>query len=60
MFIVMLKFVLGMKNSYFKIVNIELLFINNNIEEDNRYKLEKLLNKHITSRNNKDRRKKIV
>jgi hypothetical protein len=49
----MLKFVSKKKDSYFRIVNIELLSINN-IEEDNRYKFEKLLDKYITSRNNKD------
>ncbi len=55
----MLKLASKKKDSYFKVVNIELLFINN-VEKDNRYKLEKLLDKHIISRDNKNRRKKIV
>jgi hypothetical protein len=59
MFIVMLEFTSKKKNLYFRIVNIRLSFINN-VEKDNRYKFEKLLNRRVTSRNNKDRRKKIV
>jgi len=41
------------KDSYFKIVNIELSSINN-VEEDNRYKFEKLLDRRVTSRDSKD------
>ena len=59
MFIIILKFVLKKKDLYSRVVNIDLLFINN-VEEDNRYKLEKLLNKRVTSLDNKDRKKKIV
>jgi len=59
MFIAMLELALKKKDSYFKIVNIELLFMNN-VEKDNRYKFEKLLDKRVTSRDSKDRRKKIV
>ncbi len=59
MFITILKFVLKKKDLYSRVVNIDLLFINN-VEEDNRYKLEKLLNKRVTSLDNKDRKKKIV
>jgi len=55
----MLKLVSKKKDLYFKIINIKLLFVNN-IEKDNRYKLKRLLDKYITSRNSKDRRKKIV
>jgi hypothetical protein len=58
-FIIILKFVLKKKDLYSRVVNIDLLFINN-VEEDNRYKLEKLLNKRVTSLDNKDRKKKIV
>jgi len=58
-FITILKFVLKKKDLYSRVVNIDLLFINN-VEEDNRYKLEKLLNKRVTSLDNKDRKKKIV
>jgi hypothetical protein len=49
----MLKFVLKKKDLYFKVINIELLFVNN-IEKDNRYKLEKLLDKYIILRDNKN------
>jgi hypothetical protein len=59
MFIVILKFASKKKDSYFKIMNIELLSINN-VEKDIRYKFERLLDKRITLRNNKNRRKKIV
>jgi len=59
MFIVMLKFASKKKDPYFRIVNIELSLVNN-VEKDNQYKLEKLLDKRVTSRDNKDRRKKIV
>ncbi len=59
MFIVMLKFASKKKDLYFRIVNIELSSINN-VEKDNRYKFEKLLDKRITSHDNKDRKKKIV
>jgi hypothetical protein len=58
MFIVILEFASKKKNLYFKIVNIKLSFMN--VEKDDRYKFEKLLNRRITSRDNKDRRKKIV
>jgi len=51
--------VLKKKDLYFRIVNIKLSSINN-VEEDNRYKFEKLLDRHITSRDSKDRKKKIV
>ncbi len=59
MFIVMLELVLKKKNSYFKVINIDTSFMNN-VEKDDQYKLEKLLNKRITSHDNKNRRKKIV
>jgi len=59
MFIVILKFASKKKDSYFRIVNIELLSINN-VEKDIRYKFERLLDKRITLRDSKDRRKKIV
>ncbi len=59
MFIVMLELAPKKKNSYSKIVNIELSFINN-VKKDDRYKLEKLLDKRVASRDNKDRRKKVV
>jgi hypothetical protein len=59
MSIVILKFVSKKKDLYFRIVNIKLWSINN-VEEDNRYKFEKLLDRHITSRDSKDRKKKIV
>jgi len=59
MFIVILKFASKKKDSYFRIVNIELLFINN-VEKDIRYKFERLLDKRITLRDSKNRRKKIV
>jgi hypothetical protein len=59
MSIVILKFVSKKKDLYFRIVNIKLSSINN-VEEDNRYKFEKLLDRHITSRDSKDRKKKIV
>ena len=41
------------KDSYFRVVNIKLLSIDN-IEEDNRYKLERLLDKYMILRDNKD------
>jgi len=44
------------KDSYFKIVNIELSFVNN-VEKDDQYKLEKLLNRRIMSRDNKNQKK---
>jgi len=59
MFIAMLEFASKKKDSYFKVINIELSSMNN-VEEDDQYKLEKLLDRRVTSRNNKDRRKKIV
>jgi hypothetical protein len=55
----MLELALKKKDSYFKVINIELSFVNN-VEENNQYKFEKLLDKRITSRDSKDRRKKIV
>jgi len=45
--------VLKKKDLYFRVVNIKLLSIDN-IEEDNRYKLERLLDKYIILRDNKD------
>ncbi len=59
MFIAMLELASKKKDSYFKIINIKLSSINN-VEKDNRYKFEKLLDKRITSRDNKDQKKKIV
>jgi len=59
MFIAMLDFASKKKNSYFRIINIELSSMNN-VEEDDRYKFEKLLDKRVTSRDNKDQKKKIV
>ncbi len=59
MFIVMLEFILKKKDSYFRVVNIDTSFVNN-VEENNRYKFEKLLDKRITSHDSKDRKKKIV
>jgi len=59
MFIAMLEFASKKKNSYFRIINIELSSMNN-VEEDDRYKFEKLLDKRVTSRDNKDQKKKIV
>jgi len=59
MFIVMLESTSKKENLYFRIINIELLSINN-VEKDNRYKLERLLDKRVTSRDSKDRKKKIV
>ncbi len=59
MFIVMLEFAPKKKDLYFRIVNIKLSSINN-VEKDDRYKLEKLLNRRITSRDSKNRKKKIV
>jgi len=53
MFIVMLKFAPKKKDSYFRIVNIKLSFMNN-VKKDDRYKFERLLDKRITSRDNKD------
>ncbi len=55
----MLKLVSKEKNSYFRIVNIKLSFLNN-VEKNNRYKFERLFDKRVTSRNSKDRRKKII
>ncbi len=55
----MLEFTSKKKNSYFRIINIELFSINN-VEKDNRYKLKRLLDKRVTSRDSKDRKKKIV
>jgi len=55
----MLEFASKKKDLYFRIVNIKLLSINN-VEKDNRYKFERLLDRRVTSRNNKDRKKKIV
>ncbi len=59
MFIAMLEFASKKKNSYFRIINIELSSMNN-VEENDRYKFEKLLDKRVTSRDNKDQKKKIV
>ncbi len=59
MFIVMLEFAPKKKDLYFRIVNIKLSSINN-VEKVDRYKLEKLLNRRITSRDSKNRKKKIV
>jgi hypothetical protein len=59
MFIVILELASKKKDLYFKIVNIKLSSINN-VKKDDQYKLEKLLDKRITSCDNKDRRKKIV
>jgi len=59
MFIVMLKFTSKKKNSYFRVVNIKLSFVNN-VEKNDQYKFKRLLNKRITLYDNKDRRKKIV
>ncbi len=56
MFIVMLELAPKKKDSYFKIVNIELSFVNN-VEKDDQYKLEKLLNRRIMSRDNKNQKK---
>ncbi len=55
----MLKFASKKKDLYSRVINIKLSSINN-VEKDNRYKLKRLLDKRITSRDNKDRRKKIV
>ncbi len=55
----MLKLASKKKDLYSKIVNIKLSSINN-IKKDDRYKFEKLLNRRVTLRNNKDRKKKIV
>jgi hypothetical protein len=55
----MLEFILKKKDSYFRVVNIDTSFVNN-VEENNRYKFEKLLDKRITSHDSKDRKKKIV
>jgi len=49
----MLKFASKKKDLYFRIINIELLSINN-VEEDNRYKFERLLDKYITLHNRKN------
>ncbi len=59
MFIVMLKLASKKKDSYSKVINIELSPMNN-VEKDDRYKFERLLDKRITSCDSKDRRKKIV
>jgi len=59
MFIVILELASKKKDLYFKIVNIKSSSINN-VKKDDQYKLEKLLDKRITSCDNKDRRKKIV
>ena len=59
MFIVILKLVLKKKNSYYRIVNIDTSSMNN-VEKNNRYKFEKLLDKRVTLHDNKDRKKKIV
>jgi hypothetical protein len=56
MFIVMLELAPKKRDSYFKIVNIELSFVNN-VEKDDQYKLEKLLNRRIMSRDNKNQKK---
>jgi hypothetical protein len=32
----------------------------NNVKENDQYKFEKLLDKRVTSRDNKDRKKKII
>jgi len=55
----MLKFASKKKDLYFRIINIELLSINN-VEEDNRYKFERLLDKYITLHNFKNLKKEIV
>jgi len=55
----MLKFASKKKDLYFRIINIELLSINN-VEEDNRYKFERLLDKYITLHNCKNWKKEIV
>jgi len=55
----MLEFILKKKDSYFRVVNIDTSFVNN-VEENNQYKFEKLLDKRITSHDSKDRKKKIV
>jgi len=55
----MLEFILKKKDSYFRVVNIDTSFVNN-VEENNRHKFEKLLDKRITSHDSKDRKKKIV
>jgi len=59
MFIVMLEFAPKKKDSYFRVVNIDTSFVNN-VEENDRYKFERLFDRRVTSRDNKDRRKKIV
>jgi hypothetical protein len=59
MFIVMLEFASKKKDSYFRVIDIELSLVNN-VEKDDRYKLEKLLDKRVTLRDSKDRKKKIV
>jgi len=59
MFIAMLEFAPKKKDSYSRFVNIKLLSINN-VEEDDQYKFKRLLDKRITSRDNKNRKKKIV
>ncbi len=55
----MLKFASKKKDLYSRIVNIKLSSINN-VEKDNRYKLERLLDKRVMLYDSKDRRKKIV
>jgi hypothetical protein len=47
------------KDSYFRAVDIELSPVDN-VEEGDRYELERLLDRRVTSRDSKDRRKKIV
>ncbi len=58
-FIAMLELASKKKDSYFRVVNIELLSMNN-VKENNRYKFEKLFDERVTSRDNKDQSKKIV
>ena len=55
----MLELASKKKDSYFRVVNIELLSMNN-VKENNRYKFEKLFDERVTSRDNKDQSKKIV
>jgi len=48
----MLELASKKKDSYFKVINIKLSFVNN-VKEVNRYKFERLLSKRIMLRNNK-------
>jgi hypothetical protein len=55
----MLKSASKKKDSYFRAVNIKLSPVNN-VEKDDRYELERLLDRRVMSRDSKDRKKKIV